>query len=114
MDTPSSGETAADAVLRLAAHVKIVHHCPGRVRLKLLADASTLSGLLRDGTLEGLIRSIPGLLSMRINGLARSIVLHYDETTLPPDLFAALGQLRDTPALAQELRQRLSALFNGS
>ncbi len=98
-------------IVRLAPHQEIVHHVPGRIRLKL-----RLSGLdvMEDMDVQGMVGSIPGVLTTRINSMARSVIVEYDGNRLPFDLWESLGQLRENPELETEVSERLKLLWGNN
>lgn len=67
--------------LELRHLIGIAHHVPGRIRLKLHPDirrhpaAAWLDSLNQRGS---------GVLSVRLNVAARSLVMEYDRTRIPP------------------------------
>lgn len=92
------------AIICLASHEEIAHHVPGRIRLKIFPSGlEAVKGI----NVQSMIESIPGVLSNRLNFLARSLVIEYDQDRLPYDLWESLGQLRNYPELAQEVSERL-------
>ncbi len=90
-------EDIISTVIGLAPHAEICSHIPGRIRLKL-----SISGLgLIDGSaIAQTIRAIPGVMNQRINIHARSIVIEYDRSLIPYDLWELLGQIKNKPELA--------------
>lgn len=112
MENPALGIGSMDAlvqlIVRLAPHQEIVHHVPGRIRLKI-----RLSGLdvMEDMDVQSMVESIPGVLNTRINSMARSVIVEYDRSRLPYDLWESLGQLKKNPELETEVSQRLKGLW---
>ncbi|NMG17674.1 HMA2 domain-containing protein [Aromatoleum bremense] len=90
-----------DQLQRFTGYLRIAHHIPGRIRLKLEADLdSDRLGAIGDAKRFGrALDSIPGVHSVKLNILARSCTIEYDTTTIPaaawPDL---LGGVRSTAA----------------
>lgn len=74
--------------LRESIHgIRIVHHLPGRIRLKLEAD---LAGLpLPTATdlnhFQNLLAKVAGVRDLRINFMARSCTVEYDPKIIPFD-----------------------------
>lgn len=103
-------EQMIDGLLRIAPHVAIAHHIPGRIRLKISLEGARAvngGGIAMDG-----IR-IPGIRSMRINGFARSVVIEYDEKIIPHDFWVSLGEIGSRPDLATQTVSRLRTLLGG-
>ena len=71
-------------ILELRPLITIAHHVPGRIRLRLdprilQHPAASALASLSEGQTD------TGLLSARLNLLARSLVLEYDTTRISPD-----------------------------
>ncbi|ABD89152.1 hypothetical protein [Rhodopseudomonas palustris] len=100
---------APDSALILAAarHCWIVHHVPGRIRLRF--DLSALATLLHDrtATLETALRRVRGITGTEINLAACSLIVHYATKTLPPASWDRL--LEGSPASAALLAQLLAS-----
>ncbi len=82
--------TDIELLLDLRGHLKIVHHVPGRVRLRggpaLYEQASALNG--KD--LQAVLESVDGIRDIRINPTAASLVIQYDPDCFPTDLWERL------------------------
>ncbi len=96
-------------LLRLAPHITVIHHVPGRIRLRMRPSGLTA---MREIDLDQMRNGIPGIQEIRVNRLVASVVIQYDPNCLPPDLWEALSRLRDTPELASEVEERLKSLWN--
>ncbi|NYZ13656.1 heavy-metal-associated domain-containing protein [Azospirillum sp. RWY-5-1] len=99
-----------DLIRRLSASLRIVHHIPGRVRLKL--DAAPDAGLAAAaGDVDALRRALggsPGIRTVSVNPLARSCTIEYDPSVIPPTAWPDL--LRgDLSAAAQTLLRIVTA-----
>lgn len=106
---------AADTLLRdVAARLRIAHHLPGRVRLKLEAELSAAQqraiGEARQ-LLEAL-GGVPGIRTVKLNLLARSCTVEYDPTRIPPAAWEQLvaGTAGDAGAA---LRAKLATVLDG-
>ena len=93
-----------DLLLRAGEVLAIAHHIPGRIRLKLAEGAT--AAVLSEGrfpTPERL-RSVAGVRSVKLNLLARSCVVEYDPTVVPPiawvDLLAGRRTAASAPLIA--------------
>jgi hypothetical protein len=82
-------------VLRQATRLRIAHHLPGRVRLKLSSDGIEGSGLAELQAILRALRDCPGIASTDINTLARSCLILYDTKEIQPstwvDLVGGIG-----------------------
>lgn len=82
--------------------VQIVHHIPGRVRLKLAGSlppgsAKTVNaGSVRD--VPQLLEKVRGICSLRVNLLARSCTIEYDAQVIPASAWEDLLAGRNTAA----------------
>lgn len=109
-DPRDADATAAEVIACWAPYLRIAHQVAGRVRLRLdgaLADAPELRRF-GPAVLQRVLGAASGLRDVRLNPLARSCVIEYDNKLIPdpawPDLLAGL----DTPA-ARILTARLGA-----
>ncbi len=95
-------------LLLLAPHTEIVHHIPGRIRLRL--KRSGLEVISRVDV-EALMRSIPGIRNLRVNPVVGSLTVGYDENKLPYSLWERLGSLRTRPELKDQVEKLLNDLW---
>jgi hypothetical protein len=95
-------------LLDIVPHLKIAHHIPGRIRLRISSSGiESLQGV----DLGDHVNQIPGILSVRVNPLALSAIVEYDPERLDPELWEALARLRDRPEQTKEVVARLLALW---
>lgn len=100
---------AQDSVQTFARLLRIAHHIPGRVRLKLAAEAGADLGaaVTEVKAFIGAVTSIPGIRAVSLNPLARSCVVEYDPARIPPAAWADL--IGGTPsAAAQALAEAIA------
>ena len=97
-----------DRLIDLAAQASIVHHIPGRIRLKL-----KLTGLLlaQDLEAEELTKCFTGILDARTNAAARSIVISYNPGVIAPDLWERLVNGKKDPYFNNSVKEQLEKLF---
>lgn len=72
-------------LLRFAENLRIAHHIPGRIRLKLVvdladADVDILGGAKR---FHAALSGRAGIRSISLNPLARSCTVEYDTAVIP-------------------------------
>ncbi|GHU19900.1 hypothetical protein FACS189475_07910 [Betaproteobacteria bacterium] len=100
---------------QLSSCIEIVHHVPGRIRLRLLDDLPSLnvnaeSLISRAQALKDTLDDLPGIRSIRVNALARSCTIEYDHRNIPfqawPDF---LGCVQSDAAAV--LRRIISAKY---
>ena len=93
--------------------VEIVHHIPGRIRLRLAMDDlsslnASLSSLLEQaGDFKKVLDRLPGIRSVRVNALARSCTVEYDPALIPLPAWTDFLAGASTPA-ADRLRQTIT------
>ncbi len=79
--------TDISSLLLLARHVNIVHHIPGRIRLRLQPSILKVAG---DLDIEKLADSLPGILRTRVNMIVGSVTIEYNSSQLSPDLWESM------------------------
>ncbi len=98
----------AEDLLALAPHIEIAHHIPGRIRMKVMSSGLHLA---RKTDLTRFKQLLPGICDIRINPMARSVIIDYDPGRLPPSLWQKLQHLRVDPGKALEAAEQLTALL---
>ena len=98
-----------EELLPLVPHMEIAHHIPGRIRLRVL-----LSGLqaIQGVDVKALVLGIPGVLGLRINPSARSVVIEYNQEHIPHDFWQLLDQLKHRPENLAEVATRIRYLWD--
>lgn len=96
-----------DSLLLLAPHTEIVHHIPGRIRLRVLRSGIPLAART---DLQAILQAIPGIQQVRINPVVGSVVVEYDTRRLPYPLWERLAKLRFDATLHSELKRDLEGL----
>jgi hypothetical protein len=96
----SSVIDAQQIVADVIPFLRIAHHIPGRVRLKLDIAALTLPALHEGaGThLKKAFGAIPGVRDIQFNLLARSCIVEYDSASIPDSAWPDLLNGRHTPS----------------
>lgn len=95
--------TDLSGLLALRAGFAIVHHVPGRLRLRLGADLfhrAQARGLDPTGLLSRFSALLPGVTGSRLNPAAASLVIDYDPARLSPLWWETLILGDDDDALA--------------
>lgn len=84
---------------KLTHLVKIVHHTPGRIRLKF--NPSILQELGDEGAsqLENIESQLEGIKDVKLNKMARSVTINYDVKVLPMEFFETLMKGEITPEI---------------
>lgn len=91
--------------LTLRRHLRIAHHIPGRIRLRI--DGRALKGLGRvdPARFDRVLSAVDGIKDVRVNAAAGSVVIAYVPTRIEPSWWETLVQGDDHAAL--ELLTRL-------
>lgn len=92
---------AFDHVLTLRRHLEVVHHVPGRIRLRFhrpakgeTVDKEALKGFLAQ------IEAAPAIRSVRLSPATLSAVVEYDPHALRPGVWSSLLSGPEDVALA--------------
>lgn len=104
-----SGKSLAGNLVLLARHVQIVHHIPGRIRLRLLPSIAKVADKIEP---DRLMKSVPGIIDARFRMAVGSIVIEYDSNRLPPDLWEQMVKRNNGPEAASEIEARIAQLFD--
>jgi hypothetical protein len=87
-----------ETLLELRQHLSIIHHVPGRMRLRLgpalYAQASALNG----NGLRSFLESLEGIHDIRVNPAAASLIIQYNTAHFPPTLWETLVAGNDEEA----------------
>ncbi len=104
MTRPSeAGATSAvpiDDLLPLRVHSRIVHHLPGRLRVRVSRAALMASKGLSPGGFRDALVSFDGVRDCRLSLPTLSAIIDYDAERLPPDLWVSLIEGTDDEARA--------------
>lgn len=87
------------AFLTLRRHLRIAHHIPGRVRLKVAASVFTELGAVDPSAVERILNAVDGIEDVRINKAAGSAIVVYAVDTVDPDSWQILIHGEDADAL---------------
>lgn len=73
--------------MSLRRHIRIVHHVPGRLRIRISKDAVRTLPRGRVEDFKRLIESAPAVRHVRVSPATLSAVIEYDRRHLPPTLW---------------------------
>ncbi|GAB6039610.1 hypothetical protein [Endothiovibrio diazotrophicus] len=108
--SPLSGDdaTTIETLLELRRELTPLHHVPGRIRLRLGFGLVRLLPRFNGASPEGWLGRLPGILDVRFNPAAASVVIEYDPRQVPPESWNRLieGDDRDAKATARSLLGR--------
>ncbi len=99
---------SVENLLLLARHTEVVHHIPGRIRVRVLPSALKA---LRETDIRSSLDSVPGVISLRVNAVVGSVVIEYDRSRLSFDFWENLRLLKKKPELAAEIKERLKSIL---
>lgn len=82
------------ALLDLRRHISIVHHLPGRIRLRLGPALWSRIAQVGRGRLQALAAELEaeGIRGVRVNAAVASVVVEYDSAQVPPENWETLVQ----------------------
>lgn len=114
--------SVVDKIQRFGACVHIAHHLPGRIRLRLAQldelpalDTKEQSLLDQARNFRDLLDSIPGIVSIRVNLMARSCTVEYDHAAIPfqawPDFLAGIRS-NEADVLARIIEEKYTEVAN--
>jgi hypothetical protein len=85
--------------LTLRRHLKIVHHIPGRVRLRVGAAVFDELGSVDTDLFDNILGAIDGIKEVRVNVGAGSVVINYVPTNIKPSWWDTLVHGEDSKAM---------------
>ena len=92
-----------DYLIFLLGEVEIVHHIPGRIRLKF--NSSILAGLPKLNGIKKWIQEradqVSAVKDIRLNLFAGSVVIQYDTGLLSPDFWHEVVEEKDVERLKE-------------
>ena len=95
--------------LDLRSCVKIAHHIPGRLRLRVSLGAIKKAVDLDMKSVEAMLQKLPGVRDVRLNKIAGTAVISYDAKMTKPDYWAFL--LEGAPdAVEADLTKKFDAV----
>ena len=99
--------TDISALLGLRRHISIVHHLPGRIRLRLGPALWGKAAHVDRGRFQALVAQLEGIHDVRINMAVASVVIEYDPGQVLPDNWETLVR-GDAEAAGDLLNQWLA------
>jgi len=103
--------TDARTLVSLRTRVVIVHHLPGRIRLRARSYRRLDLPRLRRGALRVLRERLDFIRNVRVNAAAATAVIDYDPLRLPPAHWETL--LRGDEIAATDLLEQWLARYPG-
>jgi hypothetical protein len=79
-----------DILLDMRRHLSIVHHVPGRIRLRIGPGLWGLANKVDDNLLRKMLDRLEGIRDVRVNMAVASLVIEYDFKQIHPDNWVTL------------------------
>lgn len=95
------------ALLGLRRHLSIVHHLPGRIRLRLGPSLWGSASRIDRDLFQGLLDRLEGIRDIRVNKAVATVIIEYDPHRVPPGDWETLVQ-GDAAAAGDILKQWLA------
>jgi len=92
--------------LNLRKHIRIAHHIPGRIRLRIGAEAVTAAQGVEDDLIDRVLAAIGGIEDVRVNAMAGSAVISYQPEKIRPEWWQTLLHGEDEESV--DLLRRLA------
>lgn len=101
-------DTDLGTFLALRRHLKIAHHIPGRIRLKVGSTVFEELDTIDPSVFDRILHAIDGITDVRINKAAGSVIIAYAADTVDPDSWQTLinGEDDDARLLMTNLLNR--------
>ncbi len=100
-----------DYLMPLLEEAEIVHHIPGRIRLRfnhsIVSKLPKVNGIEKE--IQKLANEIEAIKNIRLNLFAGSVVVQYDTDLLSPDFWQEVVDEKDVEQL-KEIASRLAVL----
>lgn len=96
-----------ESLLELRRHMAIVHHLPGRIRLRFGPALWGKAAHLDRDLFQKIVTHLEGIRDVRLNRAVASVVIEYDPSQVHPDAWETLAH-GDSDAAAALLDQWLT------
>lgn len=104
------------ALLDLRRHLSIVHHLPGRIRLRFGPALWGQTANVDRTRLQKLLDGLEGIADVRLNPAVASVVIQYDPAVIDPDDWETLvrGDATAAGALMDQWLSRCSHVLGNN
>lgn len=105
-DATDIGNFDLTAILEHRRELSIIHHVPGRIRVRISrALGARARASVDPDSLDRVIRAISGIEDVRVNPAVGSVTIRYDKSTIDPDWWSTLleGDSKDAKQLIEKL-----------
>ncbi|MDW8319558.1 MAG: hypothetical protein RMN53_17165 [Anaerolineae bacterium] len=99
-----------ETLLGLRRHLSIVHHLPGRIRLRLAPCLWADAARWDDAGLRDSLQRLEGIRAVRVNKAVASVIIEYDPQLVPPQQWETLVHGEDM--VAAEILERWLGRFS--
>lgn len=98
---------------RLAGYFSVIHHTPGRLRVRVNPSIRKESEGTSLNDVNALVERIPGIKSFKINKIVASITLEYDKELFPPALWEDWLNRRNLEEVAERIESLAKEIHAG-
>lgn len=81
---------STEELLTLSRLLRIVHHVPGRLRVRLSKDILRHSSTVSLDEIRNIVDKIDGVRSLRVSPVTLSAIIEYDPSVIAPHLWDSL------------------------
>jgi len=103
---------AATELLPLRQYVRIVHHIPGRLRVRLTNGGIAAARKFDLTRFRHLLEKVPAVRDLQVSAASLSVVIHYDKSAIAPALWEDLIE-GTAPDAQSAIRTLESAIKEG-
>lgn len=100
-------QITSQKIVEIASYFSIVHHTPGRLRVRVNPKIKELSSELSIEDIEQLSKKINGIKNIKINKIVASITIEYDNAIFPKKMWEDLIERKNL----EEITQKINALY---
>lgn len=109
-------EFTEDEVKQFASFFHLIHHSPGRIRLRASKELkNTLAEFGENKLLEGfeMIKNLPVVKDIKINKIIGSVTIEYDSKSFEPSLWELWLSQKESRAVYERLQEVIKGNVNG-
>lgn len=109
-------EFTEDEVKQFASFFHLIHHSPGRIRLRASKELkNALAEFGENKLLEGfeMIKNLPVVKGIKINKIIGSVTIEYDSKSFEPSLWELWLSQKESRAVYKRLQEVIKGNVNG-
>lgn len=106
-------EFTEDEVKRFASFFHLIHHSPGRIRLRVSKELkNALDEVGENKLLEwfDVIKNLPMVKDIKINKIVASVTIEYDSKSFEPSLWELWLSQKESRAVYERLQEMIKAM----